>query len=114
MGWFAVRTIIRGIGGEPWSKAALAPGERAYEERITLWRARDSDEAMALAQAEAAEYAEALDAQALAFCQSFELFDEPGHGGEVFSLIRRSSLGADDYLNHFFDGGTEHQQRLDD
>lgn len=46
--WFSVRCIFRSDAGTPpW-----------YEERITLWRAASFDAAIALAEAEAAEYAD--------------------------------------------------------
>jgi len=42
MDWFAVRQIIK--------------NKDAYEERITLWRATSAEDAVAKAEAEAAEY----------------------------------------------------------
>jgi hypothetical protein len=78
--WYAVRCVFR------TDSDRLAPGEHAYEERITLWRAESFDDAIA---------------------QAFHLFDDPGHGMEVFSLIRRSRLDTDEYLARFFDTGDE-------
>jgi hypothetical protein len=64
------------------------------------------------ARAEATEYSwegtEVLD-----LFQSFELDGPPATGAEVFSLIRRSPLPPDDYLDSFFDTGTELQQTSD-
>ena len=67
---------------------------------------------------EAREYAatipEAPDTY-LGLAQAYRLVDEPGHGAEVFSLIRRSDLPGDDYLNAFFDTGAEYERHdLDD
>jgi hypothetical protein len=39
------------------------------------------------------------------------LYNPPSDGAEVFSLIRDSQLSPDDYLNTFFDTGSERQQR---
>ena len=104
--WFAVRCIFAfedGDGGEV----------RTYEERITLWRASRFDEAIALAEAEAAEYAAAIgehpDAY-LGLAQCYQLADDVGDGAEVFSLMRDSRLAPTDYLNTFFDTGDERQQ----
>jgi hypothetical protein len=97
MNWFGVRCIIQ-----------LADG--AYEERVTLWRAPDSDEALARAEAEATDYAADNDGRYLGLAQGFELFDEPGDGAEVFSLTRVSGLEPDDYLDAFFDTGDEQQE----
>lgn len=97
MKWFGVRCIIR-----------LTEG--AYEERVTLWKAPDADEALARAEAEAIDYAADNDGTYLGLAQGFELFDEPGDGAEVFSLTRRSDLEPDDYLDAFFDTGGENQE----
>jgi hypothetical protein len=41
--------------------------------------------------------------------QAYRLFDEPGHGAEVFSLVRKSGLEPQAYLTGFFDTGQERQ-----
>ena len=99
--WFSVRCVFRdeGIG--------------AYEERITLWRAKDAAEAIRLAEAEAIEYAGMLDEFSYAgLAQSYELADPVGHGAEVFSLFRESDLEPEAYLDTFFDTGNECQGEL--
>lgn len=99
--WFAVRCVF---GGDPQAC-------NTYEERVTLWQARDFDEAIALAEAEAEDYARDLpDTEYLGLAQSYQLFDEPGHGAEVFSLPRDSPLGPDEYLTAFFSTGGERTQ----
>src|SRR4051794_36162459 len=93
--WYAVRCIIR-IGWPP--KFA----NRAYEERITLWRAHSFDHAIERAEAEAREYAATIDDAPsiyLGLAQAYHLFDEPGDGVEVFSLIRTSDRKPKAYLN---------------
>jgi hypothetical protein len=40
--------------------------------------------------------------------------DEPGQGAEIFSLLRDSELEPDEYLDAFFDTGTEREASLDD
>jgi len=35
----------------------------------------------------------------------------PGHGVEVFSLLRESDLPPEPYIDSFFDTGTEREQR---
>lgn len=104
MAWFAVRSIFR--------FDARAEGEDdTYEERVRLFDALDADAAIARAEVEAAEYAAVFDGcTALGFHQSFHLFDELGDGAEVFSLMRDSDLEPDDYLDRFFDTGTERQR----
>jgi hypothetical protein len=103
-GWYAVRCVI--------DTAQASDGEgRAFEERITLWRAASFDEAIERAGIEAAEYASSLSgASATELLQAYRLPAEPSDGAEIFSLIRMSQLRPDPYLSAFFDTGTELQQ----
>lgn len=87
----------------------------SYEERVTLWRAADFDEAIALAEEEASEYAAAVSDESsrteyAGLAQSYWLADELGQGAETFSLIRESALPVDEYLARFFSTGNEHQR----
>ena len=100
-GWYGVRCLF---------DHGAVDGGQAYEERITLWQARSIDEALALAEAEAAEYAGVVDGRYLGLAQAYEMSDVPGRGAEVFSLVRTSRLPADDYVDAFFDTGDERQQ----
>jgi len=107
--WFAVRTVVAINENRPWGPRDLNPGEVDYEERITLWRAESADEAIAAAEVEAARYVNDLGGDVLGFSQCYALATKPDHGAEVFSLIRRSGLLPDAYLDRHFDTGTEHQ-----
>jgi len=111
--WFAVRTVVAEMENQPWGPHDLGTGEIDYEERITLWRAPSVDAAIAYAEAEAARYVEDVGGEALGFAQAYSLGDDPGHGVEVFSLIRRSSLPPERYIDRHFDTGTEHESSGD-
>ena len=101
-GWFGVRCVFEHESDD---------AEHSYEERVTLWQAGSFDEAIALAEAEATEYAGMLGrTRHLGLAQAYVLADEPGQGAEVFSLIRDSELAPGEYLDAFFDTGTEYQQ----
>ena len=101
--WFAVRCLF--------SNTADGDTGFFYEERVTLWSAADMSAAIALAEAEAQEYAAVFDTtRYVGLAQCYWLADEPGHGAEIFSLIRGSDLEANDYLDRFFDTGTELQR----
>ncbi len=79
-------------------------------------RAASADEAIERAEAEAVDYAASIEESPgvyLGLAQSFKLFDDPGDGAEVFSLMRTSGLDPEAYLDAFFDTGTERQSRLD-
>ncbi|WP_446210011.1 hypothetical protein [Micromonospora sp. IBSANI012] len=97
--WYAVRCVFHNAAGEPI----------VYEERITIWRAGSFDEAIALAEAEAVEYTDGASFTYSGLAQAFHLFDEPGHGAEVYSLMRDSDLPPGEYLTRFFDTGDERQ-----
>ena len=98
--WFGVRCLFR-------------HGDAMYEERITLWRARDFEHAIELAEAEAAQYCEDLadprvPTEYVGLAQAYVLDDDPGmQGAEVFSLIRDSELSPSDYIDRFFETGEE-------
>ncbi|WP_345710792.1 hypothetical protein [Kineococcus glutinatus] len=109
-GWVAVRCVFRTRFGD----------QQVYEERITLWHEQDMDRAIELAEAEAVRYAARTSAEAgsqggddeapteyLGMAQAYLLDDEPGHGAEVFSLMRTSGLDPMRYLDTFFDTGAE-------
>lgn len=84
----------------------------AYEERVTRWCADSIDDAIAMAEEDAGEYADVLPpAEYLGMAQAYELADSPRHGGDVFSLIPDSSLAPGQYLDQFYDTGREHQSR---
>jgi hypothetical protein len=83
---------------------------RTYEERVTLWRATSDDEAIGLAEESAVVYAAECSASYLGLEQSYRLVADTAHGTEVFSLMRDSDLLSDEYLDRFFDTGTERQR----
>jgi hypothetical protein len=104
LSWFGVRCLFRHHGD-------------VYEERVTLWRAHDFAEAIELAEAEAREYAAVLSSpdgrnEYIEFAQAYLLDDEPGHGAEVFSLLRDSDLPPGEYVDRFFDTGEEHESTV--
>ncbi|RNL78952.1 DUF4288 domain-containing protein [Nocardioides marmorisolisilvae] len=106
--WYAVRCVFRSI---------VEVGVTTYEERITLWQAASTDEAIERAEAEAEEYAAAIEDAEIEYvglAQCFHLFDDPVDGAEIFSLMRDSDLDPEDYLDAFFDTGDEHQSHGDD
>lgn len=97
MGWYGVRCVFEWEAG-------------LYEERLTLWNAGSLDAAIELAEQEAASYEDTTSSRYLRLAQAYHLGDDrPGHGDEVYSLLRESALGPDDYLSGFFDTGTERQ-----
>lgn len=115
--WFSVRHVIH-------AGRADAGATFSYEERVTVWEAGSFEDAHALARTEAQEAATYLDnAVVLNLFQIFRLFEDPlygehtarngpetfsaTHGAEVFSFIRESQLGPNEYLERFFDTGDE-------
>jgi hypothetical protein len=101
---FSVRCLFR-------SKHTAASDPHMYEERLTLWSARDIDESISLAEAEAESYAADANWEYLGLCQAYAMFDEvQASGVEVFSLIRDSTLAPPEYIKAFFATGAEHER----
>jgi len=97
--WYTVRCLFGSSRGEGFT----------YEERMTLWYTDSFDDAIALAEKEAATYAATTKVDYLDLAQVCLLPGHPTSGAEVFSLVRDSELATDDYLDNFFDTGTERQ-----
>jgi hypothetical protein len=103
--WFSVRTVVH------------RRSEGVFEERITLWRRVDADEAAEAALAESAEYAAVSGAVDCGLAQVYEPYGDAvaglqaaAEGCEIFSLVRQSDLAPGAYLDAFFDTGDEQQQ----
>ena len=97
--WYAVRCLFEIARGD----------QHIYEERITLWHAGSSEDAIDRAEPEATDYAGDEGDAYLGLAQSFELEAAPRDGAEVFSLMRDSDLAHDAYLDRFFRTGQERQ-----
>ncbi|HYP22159.1 MAG TPA: hypothetical protein VEV43_01165 [Actinomycetota bacterium] len=105
MKWFGVRCVFWHDGD-------------SFEERITLWRAESIDEAIAQAEEEARAYCEGIDCKYVGLAQGYGPAAGPGGddaveivpGTEVFSLFRLSEFEPREYLDHFFDTGSEVHQ----
>jgi hypothetical protein len=102
--WYSVRCVFRSDSDDG----------NLYEERITLWNAASLDDAIALAEVEAAEYAKSTEVEHLGLAQAYWLPASPGIGVGVFSLMRESTLDPDAYLDLFFDTGNERQTNSDE
>ena len=101
--WFSVRCIFR---------FEIADLVHTYEERITIWLASTADEAIEMAEAEALSYAIDVECVYCGLAQLYCLSDALENGAEVFSLMRNSDLNTNDYLNTFFDTGSERQLEI--
>jgi len=88
--------------------------EPGYEERILIVRADDADSAISRAERISRENYESDSTVYTDYAMAFHIFDESGdalgEGVEVFSLIRKSDLDVDDYLDRFHDTGDECSQ----
>lgn len=103
--WYSARTFYR------W----LTWDNEPYEERVVLFRAHSLDEAIALAEQEAAAYAGANDFEALDLVQAYRISDDDeeavGVGTEVFSKLHALDLTADEFLDRY-DSGDAHTQTV--
>ena len=84
-----------------------------YEERITLWQAETTHDAIEAAEQEALAYAEQNGYTFIQLSQAFWMFSElPGNGTELFSLLRESDLEPSAYLDHYHDTGFERESKI--
>jgi len=102
--WYAVRCVF------------LHEHDHLYEERILLVSANSFEFAIEKAEAEAAEYVDALGegTRYVDYADTYMLDDEPlGDKTEVFSLMRKSPLTPKAYIDRFFDTGDELRQTVE-
>ena len=87
-----------------------------YEERIVVFKADNFEEAIALGEAEAREYAgEDGTIHYTGFISAYHLFElELASGAEVYSLMRTSNLAPDAFLDRYHDDGSERMQHVAD
>lgn len=79
-------------------------------ERLTLWAVPHFKTAVGTAEREARDYADSIPGCTyVGLSQAYQLPESPGHGTEVFCLMRDSALEPDAYLSAFSDTGTERQ-----
>jgi hypothetical protein len=103
--WYSVRCIFH------HPKRNKKKGEYLYEERILLWRANDLDQAIELAEEEAKQYEKDANCVYIGLSQGYHTFLEiPESGSEVYSLMREDESSPDDYLDFYFDTGSERQK----
>lgn len=108
--WFSARCLFEYAGTRDKERCAT------YEERIIVLEASSLDDAIMRAEGEAHEYAcEGSGAVYTGFVDVYHLADSKiGDGAEVFSLMRDSALGREEYIDRFFDTGAERAQRAAD
>ena len=103
--WFAARCVYR------FDFISEEDARPAFEERVVLLQAESFEQAVERAEREAKEYSSG-GPEFTGLVQVFHLFEQPGDGAEVFSLIRPSRLSASDYIDRYFDSGEELQGEL--
>ena len=98
--WFSVRSIFRSDlteDGKP---------RRCFEERVVLFRASSSDEAIAKGEAEAKRYAEAWPhPKIIDRIVAFSIQDEElQEGDEVWSCVRDLDISDEEFLHRIYAG----------
>ena len=94
--WFGVRCWFLFDAG-----SVVEERGQHYEERVTLWRASSPDDARERAIAEGDQYASESGATRLDYVDTYRMYDGPGEGAEVWSVMRDSWLAPDEYLARF-------------
>ncbi len=97
--WFVIKTLYRiATKGRPVNRDEFyQSGIASLEERLVIFTARNYDSAMKKGEAEAKKYAKAFQttnkygqmvvAEFTGFVESYEMFESPGNGVEIYSRI---------------------------
>lgn len=106
--WYSCKCIFRHDNVSP------KKGKKVYEERVVLLRARSFDEAIELGEKEAEEYTQSLDGvKYMGFINVYHLFDKRmRHKAEVYSIMRENKMSKKEFLDRYYDDGTECSQKL--
>jgi hypothetical protein len=90
-------------------RSSEGPPSHLFEERMVILQADSRESAIATAEKEANDYADQFDNVNFAgYIDIFELaITEITVGAEFYSLIRRSNLDIDEYIDRFYDTGNE-------
>jgi hypothetical protein len=100
--WYGVKCLIE--HGEPSDQA----GAHLYEERVVVFRATDFDQAIELAEREVTDYARQNDARYLGYCNAFKMDAAViEKGTEVYSVMREVPLSPRDFIDRYYDDGTD-------
>ena len=106
--WFGVKCLF------VHHNLSKEENKKIYEERVIVIRANDFDWAIKKAEKEAKEYAQnENECEYINFIDSFSIDDNKiSDFTEVYSIMRKSKLEADDYIETYYDDGelcsTEH------
>jgi hypothetical protein len=103
--WFGVRCLFRHFNLVAEDGSTF----QTYEERVVVVRALDFDWAIKKAEREAVQYAHGCGAcEYLGFANCFDMREsEIVDFTEVYSLMRKSTLAPEDYIDRFYDTGDE-------
>lgn len=101
--WYSAKCIFR------HDNTSLKKGGKVYEERVVLLRARSFDEAIELGEQDAKEYAESLvGVKYMGFISVYYLFaKQMRHKAEVYSIMRENKMSKKQFLDRYYDDGTE-------
>lgn len=89
-------------------------GDRCYEERVLCVEADSFEEAVSLAEIKSMEYAKSINGIHVDYIQCYKAkeFDINEPVSEIYSLIRKSKLDHNNYLDFFEDTGNELSRSL--
>jgi hypothetical protein len=100
--WFGVKCLVE------HGALSQEPGRRVYEERVVIIRAKDFDDAIERAEADAKSYAGENQGTYIGYCNAYRMGgDSIADGTEVFSLTREVSLTPDEFVARYYDDGTD-------
>lgn len=100
--WYGIKCLIEHDG------LSEEPGSHVYEERVVIFCAPDFDQAIARAEREVADYAQANGARYIGYCNAYKIDALAIEDGtEVYSVMREVPLPCADFITRYYDDGTD-------
>jgi hypothetical protein len=105
--WYSIRGIIQFKDKETGN---------VFEEVIAVIQACNEEQALQYGRQKFVAYSLQVEGHYTGYCDSYEVcededFDEEIKCGFIFSQMRSTKLETKDYLDRFFDSGSEHARR---
>ena len=104
--WYSVKIIFR------HENLSDTKNTKIYEEKVIVLRAHSLEEAMNAGKKEGKRYSKLLgDVKYVGYVAAYRLCVETiEEGTEVYSLMRKSKLSKRQFIDRYYDDGTEHTQ----
>lgn len=105
-----INTIFGAKSVTRFDRPSNSEGHPVFEERVVVLSAKGQDEAVGIAEAEAIQYAKEHKGSYLEWVSVYEAKESTltfEGVQEIYSIMRHDDSSNDDYLDYFYDTGSE-------